>query len=143
MTAEEIKKEIERMQEVTKAIRVSVGCLRSDISQLEGAIKQDNDELEARLAEAESRGFQKGYEKGFAEGRKRGADDSEIRKGDEVAVSVGKSEQFACVLYENPDRTQCLVLKNDGVVSWWTKAAIRKTGRHFTEVEKLLEAMRP
>ena len=143
MTVEEIKKEIERMQDVTKDIKVSVGNLRSDINQLEGAIKQDNDEFEARLAEAESRGAQKGYEKGFAEGRKRGADDNEIRKGDEVTVSVGKSEQFACVLCENPDRTQCLVLKNDGVVSWWTKSAISKTGRHFTEVEKLLEAMRP
>ena len=141
MTAEEIRKEIELLQNVANNIKVSVGCLRSDINHLSGAIKQDNDEFEARLAEAESRGFQKGYEKGFAEGCKRGADDNEIHKGDEVAVSVGKSEQFACVLYENPDRTQYLVLKNDGVVSWWTKAAIRKTGRHFPEVEKILEAM--
>ena len=142
MTAEEIKKEIELLQNVANNIKVSVGCLRSDINQLSGAIKQDNDEFEARLAEAESRGFQKGYEKGFAEGRKWGADDNEIRKGDEVAAFFGESEQFACVLYENPDRTECLVLRNDGVVSWWTKAAIRKTGRHFTEVEKLLEAMK-
>lgn len=71
MTVEDIKKEIERMQDVTKDIKVSVGNLRSDINQLEGAIKQDNDEFEARLAEAESRGAQKGYEKGFAEGRTR------------------------------------------------------------------------
>ncbi len=71
MTVEDIKKEIERMQDVTKDIKVSVGNLRSDINKLEGAIKQDNDEFEARLAEAESRGAQKGYEKGFAEGKLR------------------------------------------------------------------------
>ena len=71
MTVEEIKKEIERMQDVTKDIKVSVGNLRSDINKLEGAIKQDNDEFEARLAEAESRGAQKGDEKGFAEGHTR------------------------------------------------------------------------
>lgn len=71
MTVEDIKKEIERMQDVTKDIKMIVGNLRSDINQLEGAIKHDNDEIEARLAEAESRGAQKGYEKGFAEGHTR------------------------------------------------------------------------
>ena len=67
MTAEEIKKEIVRLQDVTKDIKMMVGNLRSDINQLEGAIKQDNDEFEAQLSEAESRG----YEAGFAEGRTR------------------------------------------------------------------------
>jgi len=44
MTAEEIKKEIERMQDVTKDIKTMVGYFRSDINKLEGAIKQDQDD---------------------------------------------------------------------------------------------------
>lgn len=43
MTAEDIKKEIVRMQDVTKDIKMMVGNLRSDINKLEGAIKQDQD----------------------------------------------------------------------------------------------------
>lgn len=141
MTVEEIKKEIERMQEVTKAIRVSVGCLRSDINQLSGAIKQDNDEFEARLAEAESRGFQKGYEKGFAEGCKWGADDDEIRVGDEV-IDHTQSKAYTGFVIEvqSADVLKMMSLK-DGI--WYVRRSnVDKTGRHFPEVEKLLEAMK-
>ena len=94
MTVEDIKKEIVRLQDVTKDIKVSVGCLRSDINQLSGAIKQDDDEFEARLAEAESRGAQKGYEKGFAEGRTRKdlseAQDGEYQRGCNDAWDMAK-----------------------------------------------------
>lgn len=141
MTAEEIKKEIERMQDVTKDIKVSVGNLRSDISKLEGAIKQDNDEFEARLAEAESRGFRKGYEKGFAEGCKWGADNDEIRVGDEV-IDHTQSEAYTGFVIEvqSADVLKMMSLK-DGI---WSvrRSNVDKTGRHFDEVEKLLEAMK-
>lgn len=142
MTAEEIKKEIARIQDVTKDIKVSVGNLRSDINKLEGAIKQDNDEFEARLAEAESRGFQKGYEKGFAEGCKWGADDNEIRVGDEVIVNGLTGVVMRLDEKGNVDRYFTSDGKTFGNISGFQNNEVIKTGRHFDEVEKLLEAMR-
>lgn len=43
MTVEEIKKEIERMQEMAKGIKLETGLLRADINKLEGCIKQDDE----------------------------------------------------------------------------------------------------
>lgn len=142
MTAEEIKKEIERMQDVTKDIKTMVGYLRSDINKLEGAIKQDNDEFEARLAEAESRGFQKGYEKGFAEGCKWGADDNEIRVGDEVVVNGLTGVVMRLDEKGNVDRYFTSDGRTFGNISGFQNNEVIKTGRHFPEVEKILEAMR-
>ena len=144
MTAEEIRKEIELLQNVANNIKVSVGCLRSDINQLEGAIKQDNDEFEARLAEAESRGFQKGYEKGFAEGRTRKElseeNDDEIRVGDEVIAKSSESYGNAVVTNINNSREARYTYAN-GFHGWDRFDNLTKTGRHFDEVEKLLEEM--
>ena len=150
MTAEEIKKEIERMQDVTKDIKVSVGNLRSDINKLEGAIKQDNDEFEARLAEAESRGFQKGYERGFSEGKLRKdlseMQDSAIRVGDEViAPSSGENGRAVVtkVIPKPNNRTAIEYLYSSGDRGWEYDTNLKKTGRHFDQLEELLEAMRP
>ena len=150
MTAEEIKKEIEWMQNVANDIKVSVGCLRSDINQLEGAIKQDNDEFEARLAEAESRGFRKGYEKGFAEGRTRKElsekQNDIIRVGDEVIAPSSAEYGRAVVTNISPipnDRTVVRYLYSSGDYGWEYDTNLKKTGRHLDQLEELLEAMRP
>lgn len=154
------------MQEMAKGIKFETGLLRADINKLEGCIKQDGEAAD----EAYQRGYEAGFAEGRKQAEEhdgcggcayesRDMDeepciicqgryldqyrraDGEIRVGDEVAP-FDNSDRAACVLYDNHDGTQCMVLKNDGFVSWWTKAAISKTGRHFDEVEKLLEAMR-
>ena len=146
MTAEEIRKEIELLQNVANNIKVSVGCLRSDINQLEGAIKQDNDEFEARLAEAESRGFQKGYEKGFSEGKLRKdlseMQDSVIRVGDEILID----RERAIVTKVEPMSDGSVGISfvySNGAVCWNYDTNAKRTGRHFAQVKELLEAMRP
>lgn len=152
MTAEEIKKEIERMQDVTKDIKMMIGNLRSDINQLEGAIKQDNDEFEARLAEAESRGAQKGYEKGFAEGRIRKelseAQDDTIRVGD-IVYNSRNADMEVYVIKEYADGmtfkgltiSDSYGLRKGDVLGICWKPNYRKTGRHH-DFDKILEFLK-
>ena len=61
----------------------------------------------------------------------------EIKVGDEVTDGYHN----ACVLFENPDGTQAMVLKQDGTTAWWHKSAYR-TGRSFPEIAAVLEKMR-
>lgn len=149
MTAEEIRKEIELLQNVANNIKVSVGCLRSDINHLSGAIKQDNDDFEARLAESESRGFQKGYEKGLAEEKLRKElsekQDDIIRVGDEVIAPYSDENGRAVVTKVSPkpnNRTAIEYLYSSGDRGWEYDTNLKKTGRHFDQMEELLEAMK-
>ena len=68
----------------------------------------------------------------------------EIHIGDEVTAKTDTDKDMpkGIVTYNNPEQSQFLVIKSDGTFSWWHKGGLRKTGRHFDEVEKLLERMR-
>lgn len=63
----------------------------------------------------------------------------EICVGDEIEAETGKK---ACVLYTNPDGTQLFVFKADGMFAWWSKCAIHKTGKNYSEIAELLKKMR-
>ena len=73
MTAEETKREVEKLQVLTGKIKQEVATLRMGVSSLEGVIRQANAKTEektkAMLAEVEKRSYERGYENGFAEGR--------------------------------------------------------------------------
>lgn len=182
MTAEDIKKEIERMQDVTKDIKVSVGNLRSDINQLSGAIKQDQDDqyqrgyrdawdLATRITLDDTDGgipmeelkavFNTGttyrifkdfgcfeiasklkeYEKKKAE-----IQEGAFRVGDEVIApsSDGLGRAVVTKVMPRPNnRTAIEYLYSSGDRGWEYDINLKKTGHHFDEVEKLLEAMRP
>ena len=71
-------------------------------------------------------------------------DKEEIHVGDEVTAKTDTDKDMpkGIVTYNNPEQSQFLVIKSDGTFSWWHKGGLRKTGRHFDEVEKLLERMR-
>jgi len=67
-----------------------------------------------------------------------------IRVGDEVTAKTDTDKDMpkGIVTYNNPEQSQFLVIKSDGTFSWWHKGGLRKTGRHFDEVEKLMKRMR-
>ena len=131
MTAEEIKKEMVRLQGMAKGIKLETGLLRADINKLEGCIKQD--------VEAADEAYQRGYEAGFAEGRKQA--DNEIRVGDEVIAHSSESYGTAVVTNIN-NKSEARYTYANGLHGWDRLDSLTKTGRHFPEVEKLLEAMR-
>lgn len=68
----------------------------------------------------------------------------EVHVGDEVTAKTDTDKDMpkGIVTYNNPEQSQFLVIKSDGTFSWWHKGGLRKTGRHFSEVEKLLEKMK-
>ena len=68
----------------------------------------------------------------------------EVHVGDEVTAKTDTDKDMpkGIVTYNNPEQSQFLVIKSDGTFSWWHKGGLRKTGRHFDEVERLLERMK-
>lgn len=144
MTVEDIKKEIERMQGMAKGIKLETGLLRADINKLEGCIKQDG--------EAADEAYQRGYEEGFKEGRTRkelseekDKSDDVIRVGDEVITPLSGRFGRAVVtkVISNPnDRTAIDYMYSSGAYGWEHETNLRKTGRHFDQVEELLKEMR-
>ena len=86
--------------------------------------------------------YQKGYEAGFAEGRRQAeTKDDEIRVGDEVKL---KNESAYGIVITNVPKGARVLFKIDTIpyISFWMADECEKTGRHFPEVEKLLEAMK-
>ena len=67
--------------------------------------------------------------------------DDKIRVGDEVEGD--EDGQRGVVIDSRFENSQVAVLTgNSKVYSWWSKCAIHKTGRHFTEIAELLKKMR-
>ena len=83
--------------------------------------------------------YDRGYAQGLIQGRVDARTEAEaIRVGDEVEViNSGNKYVIAWI-----DRLSCCGFSYDGVNCVLQADDVRKTGRHFDEVEKLLEAMR-
>lgn len=99
----------------------------------EKRMKRQDTDTERRIAEA--------YDKGFADGEAsvRPAD-YEIRVGDEVIAVLTDKRGTAVVI--NIDNKNARYIYADGSTGWDGLSELKKTGRHFPEVEKILEAMK-
>lgn len=83
--------------------------------------------------------YDRGYAQGLIQGKVDARTETEtIRVGDEVEViNSGNKYVIAWI-----DRLSYCGFSSDGVTCVLQADDVRKTGRHFDEVEKLLEAMR-
>ena len=158
MTQEESRDQVVGLQNTAKQIKEHVGMLRSDINKLMGETKGYQKGYEAGLAEGrkqaeehdgcvgcayESRGMDEEpciICKGRYVDQYRRADD-EIRVGDEVIAALTHKSGYATVTKVRNEK-EALYFYADGTTGWDDLSELKKTGRHFPEVEKLLEAMR-
>ena len=93
--------------------------------------------------------YQKGYEAGLAEGRKQAEKDDEkddeIRVGDEIIAPFSDDYGKAVVTRvkaEQDGNIAMYYVYPTGHIGWDYEENVKKTGRHFDEMEKLLEVMR-
>ena len=68
--------------------------------------------------------------------------DAEIKVGDEVRSNNAISDHKGVVLMLSDNRNSAKVLESDGTTAWVASQVLEKTGRHFTQVEELLKAMK-
>lgn len=92
-------------------------------------------------------GYQQGYEAGFAEGRKRTelsqAQDDEIMVGDEVIAPASDIHGEAVVFRIEEDYGKRIYYAySTGVAGWDHPQNLKKTGRHYDEINRLLEALK-
>ena len=84
--------------------------------------------------------YQKGYEAGLADGLKQAEKDDEIRVGDEV-VAI-RTDEIGTAVVTKVNIKNARYIYASGAAGYAELSELKKTGRHFPEVEKLLEAMR-
>lgn len=62
----------------------------------------------------------------------------EIKVGDEVTDDDGWN---GVVTWIDPDGEYLIILQKDGTALRWKKDIFKKTGRHFSQIEEVLEQM--
>lgn len=106
--------------------------------------------LENVVVGIEAKAYQRGYENGFAEGRTRAVLSArqEIRIGDEVEYDVPYKSRFVVFCIEEQGETVMCggygLSADCNVMDGWDYSDVehvRKTGRHFDQVEKFVKAV--
>lgn len=101
------------------------------------------------LTQANASEYARGYEAGLAEGRKQAeskdeqeeSKDDEIRVGDEV-IAAFTDERGPAVVTQVNNEKEARYIYADGATGWDDLSELKKTGRHFSGVTKMMEAMR-
>lgn len=99
-----------------------------DHRQIDGLIRQ--------MTECLENAYNRGYKQGIADGN---INDDEIRVGDEVYSETYGEKGVVTKVWENSD---IIILSSNCSMIRTPKNKVKKTGKHYDEMEKLLEKMR-